>query len=79
MSMAKESEVKRAARSLRDGGLVGMPTETVYGLAADAGNHHAVEAIFAAKGRPKGQPIIVHIGSVSQLETVGRELNGAAR
>ncbi len=79
MMMVNEQEVRLAARSLQEGQLVGMPTETVYGLAADAGNHNAVEAIFAAKGRPKGQPIIVHIGALEQLDTVGCDLTQAAR
>jgi len=79
MRLANESEVKKAARSLRAGRLVGMPTETVYGLAADASNHDAVEAVFAAKGRPKGQPIIVHIGALSELDAVGSDVSLAAR
>ena len=50
----------RAADSLRRGGLVGLPTETVYGLAADAASEVAVARIFAVKGRPTGHPLIVH-------------------
>ncbi|WP_405233101.1 L-threonylcarbamoyladenylate synthase [Lentisalinibacter salinarum] len=55
--------VERAAQVLRDGGLVGMPTETVYGLAGDAGNPAAVARIFAAKGRPRFNPLISHVAS----------------
>lgn len=53
--------IEQAARRLAAGGLVGMPTETVYGLAADAGNASAVRGIFKAKGRPSDHPLIVHI------------------
>ncbi len=53
--------VRRAAQVLRDGGLVGMPTETVYGLAGDATNPAAVARIFAAKGRPRFNPLISHV------------------
>ena len=54
-----------AARILRGGGLVAFPTETVYGLGADAGNDAAVAAIFAAKGRPSFNPLIVHVADVA--------------
>jgi len=53
---------------LRAGGLVAFPTETVYGLGADAEDVHAVERIFAAKGRPRTHPLIAHIGSADQLD-----------
>ncbi|MFW5330147.1 L-threonylcarbamoyladenylate synthase [Hydrogenophaga sp. ZJX-1] len=53
--------VESAAQRLAAGSLVGMPTETVYGLAADAGNASAVQRIFEAKGRPSDHPLIVHI------------------
>ena len=56
--------VKAAARALRNGALVGMPTETVYGLAGDAGNPQAVARIFAAKGRPSFNPLISHVASL---------------
>ncbi len=55
--------MERAAQALRDGGLVGMPTETVYGLAGDAANPAAVARIFAAKGRPRFNPLISHVAS----------------
>ncbi|MFN0063028.1 MAG: L-threonylcarbamoyladenylate synthase [Myxococcaceae bacterium] len=54
------STVEQAVAALRRGALVGMPTETVYGLAADARNELAVRRIFAAKGRPSNHPVIVH-------------------
>lgn len=60
--------VCRAAAILRSGGLVAMPTETVYGLAGDATNDRAVAAIYEAKGRPNFNPLIVHVAGVAQLE-----------
>jgi L-threonylcarbamoyladenylate synthase len=56
-----------AVEVLRRGGLIGLPTETVYGLGADAGNPTAVARIFAAKGRPADHPLIVHLHRASQL------------
>jgi L-threonylcarbamoyladenylate synthase len=58
--------VATAAQVLQAGELVGMPTETVYGLAADAGNDAAVAKIFAAKGRPSDHPLIVHVDDTAQ-------------
>lgn len=60
--------VQKAAEILRNGGLVGIPTETVYGLAADAFNGKAVEKIFRAKGRPMDNPLIVHISDFSEIK-----------
>ncbi len=56
--------IRAAAAMLRDGGLVALPTETVYGLAADASNEAAVAAIFQAKGRPGFNPLIVHVADI---------------
>jgi L-threonylcarbamoyladenylate synthase len=61
------SDVDRALSVLRAGGLVAIPTETVYGLAADASNADAVRRVFAVKGRPPDHPLIVHVGAASQL------------
>lgn len=58
--------VKKAAELLKKGEVVAIPTETVYGLAANAFDEKAVEKIFAAKGRPSDNPLIVHIGELSQ-------------
>ncbi len=63
-----EEELRYAAGLLARGEIVGMPTETVYGLAADAENPRAVEKIFAAKGRPQDNPLIVHIADIERLE-----------
>lgn len=59
--------VAQAAAALRDGNLVALPTETVYGLAADAGDPHAVARIYAVKGRPADHPLILHIASAADL------------
>ncbi|MBL8919337.1 MAG: threonylcarbamoyl-AMP synthase [Myxococcaceae bacterium] len=58
-------DVQEAVRALRAGGLIGLPTETVYGLGADASNELAVRRIFAVKGRPSNHPLIVHLASVA--------------
>jgi|TARA_R110000868_G_scaffold72732_7_gene211577 L-threonylcarbamoyladenylate synthase len=63
---ANSKSIKQAADVLRAGGLVAMPTETVYGLAANALDGQAVARIFAAKGRPQINPLIVHVTSVEQ-------------
>lgn len=63
------SDVERAAEILREGGLVAFPTETVYGLGADARNPLAIARIYAAKGRPSFNPLIVHIPGVAEAET----------
>ena len=62
-----ESAINNAAKALIGGALVGIPTETVYGLAADAENEAAVARIYSVKGRPQDHPVIVHIGSVDYL------------
>jgi L-threonylcarbamoyladenylate synthase len=59
--------IKNAARQIQAGGLVGFPTETVYGLGADASNDQAVAGIFAAKGRPADHPLIVHVADPVQV------------
>ena len=63
-----ENDIKKAGDILSKGGLVGIPTETVYGLAADALNGKAVADIFKAKGRPMDNPLIVHIQDISDIE-----------
>ena len=71
--LLQKNEVARAAEIIRQGGLVAMPTETVYGLAADALNGAAVANIFRAKGRPMDNPLIVHIAELSQIHALVRE------
>ena len=68
-----------AARRLRAGELVAFPTETVYGLGADADNPAAVRRIYAAKGRPSGHPLIVHLPNADDLEHWARDVPAAAR
>ena len=65
--MSQLDPIARAVGILRDGGLIGLPTETVYGLAADAANPHAVARMFAAKGRPADHPVIVHLARAEQM------------
>nr|WP_315228091.1 L-threonylcarbamoyladenylate synthase [uncultured Limnohabitans sp.] len=60
--------ITAAAQALQRGDLLGLPTETVYGLAADAGNDAAVGKIFAAKGRPANHPLIVHVASAQGVQ-----------
>ena len=62
-----DAAIAQAAQALRDGQLVGLPTETVYGLAANAGDDAAVAKIFVAKGRPADHPLIVHVASRDQV------------
>jgi len=69
----------QAAQILRDGGLVALPTETVYGLGANALDPSAVEKIFLAKQRPAWDPIIVHISDESMLQDLVTEVPGTAR
>lgn len=64
--MTSEADIAQALEVLRAGGLVALPTETVYGLGADASNELAVRRIFAAKGRPSTHPLIVHLGDVER-------------
>ena len=65
-----QENLQLAAAIFRSGGLVGMPTETVYGLGANALDQNAALAIFAAKGRPADNPLIVHISALDQLDNV---------
>lgn len=67
---ATPEAVGEAGRLLRDGRLVAFPTETVYGLGADATNDTAVAAVFAAKRRPRFNPLIVHVGGIEAAETL---------
>ena len=70
--------VRDAAAILRRGGLLGIPTETVYGLGADALNEDAVSRIFLAKGRPQDNPLIIHVPDASWLERYCRSVPPAA-
>jgi L-threonylcarbamoyladenylate synthase len=65
------SEVDAAVRALRDGGLIHLPTETVYGLGARADDPEAVIKVFEAKGRPRFNPLIVHVADLALAERIG--------
>jgi len=68
---ASARAIARAARLLRDGALVALPTETVYGLGGDATSDRAVARIFAAKDRPRFNPLIVHVPGLAEAEALG--------
>ena len=65
------ASIAQAADVIAAGGLVGLPTETVYGLAADAANEAAVANIFTAKGRPSEHPLIVHVADAESSRPSG--------
>jgi L-threonylcarbamoyladenylate synthase len=76
---ADELGVRRGAQVIRAGGLVAFPTETVYGLGADALSDSAVARIFEAKERPRGNPLIVHLAGAAALESVAARVPPRAR
>lgn len=73
-----DKQLDHAAQVLRDGGLVAFPTETVYGLGANALDQHAVEGIYKAKGRPSDNPLIVHIAETGALKELTSGIPGTA-
>lgn len=73
------SSIATAARAVRSGALLGLPTETVYGLAADASSDVAVAQIFAAKGRPSDHPLIVHVASAEGIAHFASEVPAFAQ
>jgi L-threonylcarbamoyladenylate synthase len=78
VSNCTASAIKDAAASLIAGNLVAFPTETVYGLGADASNKKAVARIYEAKGRPTNHPLIVHISSIDKLGKWAKDIPGYA-
>jgi len=70
--------ISKAAKALKDGHLVAFPTETVYGLGADATNENAVSQVYAVKGRPTDHPLIVHISSINQISKWATDIPGYA-
>ncbi|MBT9777461.1 threonylcarbamoyl-AMP synthase [Clostridium sp. MCC353] len=70
----KEEELEEAAQIIRNGGLVAFPTETVYGLGANALDEHAARKIYEAKGRPSDNPLIAHVSSSQELEPLVKEI-----
>lgn len=75
----KEEELQEAARIIRDGGLVAFPTETVYGLGANALDEQAAKKIYEAKGRPSDNPLIAHVSSEEELKPLVKEIPEAAK
>ena len=74
----QEEIIEQAAAIIRSGGLVAFPTETVYGLGADAMNEAAIQKVFKAKGRPGDNPLIVHVGNRNDVERVGTKVSAKA-
>jgi L-threonylcarbamoyladenylate synthase len=74
ISNCTASAIKDAATALINGDLVAFPTETVYGLGADAANKDAVNKIYKAKGRPSDHPVIVHISNINLLDKWAKEI-----
>jgi L-threonylcarbamoyladenylate synthase len=68
ISNPTQAEIKKAAQALKEGHLVAFPTETVYGLGADATNEKAVSRVYSVKGRPTDHPLIVHVSSINLLD-----------
>ena len=71
---ADRQGINTAAEILKNGGVVAIPTETVYGLAANAYNEKAIKAVFKAKGRPQDNPLIVHISDMEMLNEVAEDI-----
>ncbi|MEO6945540.1 MAG: L-threonylcarbamoyladenylate synthase, partial [Nitrobacter sp.] len=69
---AGEAAAEAAARTLSDGGLVAFPTETVYGLGADAANAEAIARLYRAKGRPAFNPLIAHVSDLATAQRIAR-------
>jgi L-threonylcarbamoyladenylate synthase len=76
---ATQAEIDNAVQALRDGELVAFPTETVYGLGANASNPAAVRRVFEVKGRPANHPVIVHLDSARHLSRWAREVPDLAQ
>lgn len=76
---ARAQFIEQAVQALRAGALVGLPTETVYGLAADADNPAAVASVFATKGRPSDHPLIVHVADAAAARHFAAEIPPFAR
>ena len=74
ISNCTQDDIKKAAKALKDGHLVAFPTETVYGLGADATNERAVGRIYSVKSRPSDHPLIVHLSSIHQLNNWAIEI-----
>ncbi len=71
--------IEEGAEIIKNGGIVAIPTETVYGLGADATNEEAVASVFRAKGRPQDNPLICHISSIDELDEIAYDETGIAK
>jgi L-threonylcarbamoyladenylate synthase len=79
-ALARDPGIRKGAELIKEGQLVAFPTETVYGLGADASSEEAAQKIYQAKGRPPDNPLIVHIASMQQLDDIIKgELNNVSR
>lgn len=79
IKVLKAADIDTAVELLNSGGLIGLPTETVYGLAAVAENENAVRRIYEVKGRPLDHPVIVHIGTIEEIDFWGKEISAETR
>src|SRR5688572_31397242 len=78
MSRDDVAQVERAVALLAAGEVVGLPTETVYGLGADAASEAAVRRVFAIKGRPPGHPVILHVGDPADVHELAEQVSDDA-
>ena len=78
LAMAGDEIIEEAAELLKSGGIAAVPTETVYGLAANAYDVNAVRSVFRAKGRPQDNPLILHISSIEMLYDIAESVNPLA-
>ena len=74
LSGDRQAGIDRAGEILRRGGIVAIPTETVYGLAASAFDDNAIKKVFEAKGRPQNNPLIVHISDLDMINEVAEDI-----
>lgn len=77
--IVKSDDLKEAAQCLKNGGTVVFPTETVYGLGADALNEKAIEKIYTAKGRPSDNPLIIHIADINDICKIAKNISQDAK
>lgn len=75
----EKNDLDQAGKTIRQGGLVAFPTETVYGLGANALDSKAVDSVFVAKGRPSDNPLIVHIWDKAQINDIARNVSNVAK
>src|SRR5690625_6283638 len=79
MTVVRGNDIQEAARWLTEGRLVAFPTETVYGLGANAHDEQAIAAVYKAKGRPGNHPVIVHVADAAAATTWAEVINEPAR